>query len=340
MSLKAKIEDFREAHTLYFQTALSEIEQGCKQGHWMWFIFPQIYGLGKSCTANRYAICSLQEANAFLGDEVLGSNLRRICEALLKLKGLGAKQIFGGIDAMKLHSSMTLFDAIQPNSIFGQVLDKYYNGERDKRTLCRLGLNDRMLKALEFIGVDAKDFNIVPQMYDLQRTEPTHRFSHTYRVMIGAALIAHKIKESRLGLLAFIAAFTHDLARQNDGYDPQHGRRAARKKLPELTRLLLTYEVTPQEYEMIAKAVTYHCETIREQLSDDCLKVCKMLSDADALDRCRFHNSEDRLNVEFLYFRKSRRCISPIDFICKESVRQNKIYHEIPFKEFIKVAQF
>ena len=276
MSLKAKIEDFREAHTLYFQTALSEIEQGCKQGHWMWFIFPQIYGLGKSCTANRYAICSLQEANAFLGDEVLGSNLRRICEALLKLKGLGAKQIFGGIDAMKLQSSLTLFDAVQPNSIFGEVLDKYYGGERDSMTLCRLGLDDRMLKALEFIGVDAKDFNIVPQMYDFQRTEPTHRFSHTYRVMIGAALIAHKIKESRLGLLAFIAAFTHDLARKNDWDDPQHGRRAAQTKLPKLTHLLSKYKVTPQEYEMIAKAVTYHCEVISGKLSDDCFKVCKM----------------------------------------------------------------
>jgi uncharacterized protein (DUF1810 family) len=340
MSLKAKIEDFREAHTLYFQTALSEIEQECKQGHWMWFVFPQIYGLGKSSTARRYAICSFQEANAFLGDEVLGSNLRRICEALLKLQGSDAGQIFGGLDAMKLQSSMTLFDAVQPHSIFGEVLDKYYGGKRDKLTLCRLGLDDRMQKALEFIGVDAKDFKIVPQMYDFQRTEPTHRFSHTYRVMIGTALIAHKIKESRLGLLAFIAAFTHDLARQNDGYDPQHGRRAAQRKLPMFTHLLSNYKVTPQEYEMIAKAVTYHCETIREKLTDDCFKVCKMLSDADALDRCRFHNSEDCLNVKFLHFQESRRCIEPIDFICKESVRLNKIYYEIPFEEFIKVAQF
>ena len=320
MSLKERIEDFRKAHTAYFQTALSEIEQGYKQGHWMWFIFPQIYGLGRSGIAQHYAICSLQEANAFLGDEVLGNNLRRICEALLKLQGLDARQIFGGIDAMKLQSSMTLFDAVQSNSIFGEVLDKYYGGERDKQTLCRLGLNDRMLKALEFIGADAKDFNIVPQMYDFQRTEPTHRFSHTYRVMIGAALIAHKIKESRLGLLAFIAAFTHDLARKNDWDDPQHGRRAAQTKLPKLTHLLSKYKVTPQEYEMIAKAVTYHCETIGEKLSDDCFKVCKMLSDADALDRCRFHNSEDRLNVKFLHFEESRRCIASIGFICKKSL--------------------
>ena len=143
-----------------------------------------------------------------------------------------------------------------------------------------------------------------------------------------------------MGLLAFIAIFTLDLARKNGSYDPQHGRRAAQTKLPKLTHLLSKYKVTPREYEMIAKAVTYHCEAIREKLSDDCFKVCKMLSDADALDRCRFHNSEDRLNVKFLYFPESRRCISPIDFICKESVRQNKIYHEIPFEEFIKVAQF
>ena len=331
---------FEKAHEFCYEIALSEVKQGRKESHWMWYIFPQVFGLGTSQRAVDFAMNSLQEARAFLAHEMLGNHLRKICEALLKLQGADAVQVYGRMDAMKLHSSMTLFDAVKPNDIFAEVLDKYYDGERDKLTLCRLSLNDRMQKALNFIGVEAKDFDIVPSMYSFQRKAPTHRFSHIYRVMIGAALIAHKLNEPRLGLLAFMAAFIHDLARLNDGYDPEHGRRSAETKLPMLTHLLSKYQITSQEYEIIAKASTYHCERLEEKLSDDCYKVCKMLSDADALDRCRFHNEEDRLNVKFLHFEVSKKCIAPIDFICKESVRQRKIYTEIPFGEFIKVVQY
>ena len=331
---------FEKAHEFCYEIALSEVKQGRKESHWMWYIFPQVFGLGTSQRAVDFAMNSLQEARAFLAHEMLGNHLRKICEALLKLQGADAVQVFGRTDAMKLHSSMTLFDAVKPNDIFAEVLDKYYDGERDKLTLCRLSLNDRMQKALNFIGVEAKDFDIVPSMYSFQRKAPTHRFSHIYRVMIGAALIAHEINKPRLGLLAFMAAFIHDLARLNDGYDPEHGRRSAETKLPMLTHLLSKYQITSQEYEIIAKASTYHCERLEEKLSDDCYKVCKMLSDADALDRCRFHNEEDRLNVKFLHFEVSKKCIAPIDFICKESVRQRKIYTEIPFGEFIKVVQY
>lgn len=338
--MNTKILDFEIAHKSHFATALDEIKRGQKQSHWMWYIFPQIYGLGTSDTAKRYAICSLDEATAFAEHNTLGENLRNISGELLHLQGLTVSQIFGDIDARKLQSSMTLFDAIYPNGVFGQVLDKYYGGERDKKTLCRLTLNDRVANALNYIGVEVKDFNIVPGMYSFQRTRPTHRFSHIYRVMIGTALIAHKIKEPRLGLLAFIAAFIHDLARENDGHDPQHGRRAAKTKLPRLTHLLSKYYITPEEYDIIAKASTYHSEQIRERVFDESFKTCKILSDADALDRCRFENREARLNVNYLHFKESRSCIVPIDFICKESVRQSKIYTEIPFEEFIKVAQF
>ena len=331
---------FEKAHEFCYEIALSEVKQGRKESHWMWYIFPQVFGLGTSQRAVDFAMNSLQEARAFLAHEMLGNHLRKICEALLKLQGADAVLVFGRTDAMKLHSSMTLFDAVKPNDIFAEVLDKYYDGERDKLTLCRLSLNDRMQKALNFIGVEAKDFDIVPSMYSFQRKAPTHRFSHIYRVMIGAALIAHEINKPRLGLLAFMAAFIHDLARLNDGYDPEHGRRSAETKLPMLTHLLSKYQITSQEYEIIAKASTYHCERLEEKLSDDCYKVCKMLSDADALDRCRFHNEEDRLNVKFLHFEVSKKCIAPIDFICKESVRQRKIYTEIPFGEFIKVVQY
>lgn len=338
--MNTKIEDFEVAHTSHFATALDEVKRGCKLTHWMWYIFPQIYGLGTSDMAKCYAICSLDEAIAFAEHSTLGENLRNISGELLNLQGLTASQIFGDIDAQKLQSSMTLFDAVCPNCVFEQVLDKYYGGERDKKTLCRLTLNDRVVNALNYIGVDVKDFNIVPGMYSFQRTRPTHRFSHIYRVMIGTALIAHKIKEPRLGLLAFIAAFIHDLARENDGHDPQHGRRAAETKLPKLTHLLSKYAIDSEEYDIIAKAATYHSEQLRSIVSDECFKTCKITSDADALDRCRFENREARLNVSYLYFNESRSCITPIDFICKESVRQGKIYTEIPFEEFIKVAQF
>ena len=338
--MNTKIQDFEVAHKNHFATALEEIKRGRKLTHWMWYIFPQIYGLGTSDTAKRYAICSLDEATAFAEHSTLGENLRNISGELLNLQGLTASQIFGDIDAQKLQSSMTLFDAVCPNCVFEQILEKYYGGEGDKKTLCRLTLNDRVANALNYIGVEVKDFNIVPGMYSFQRTRPTHRFSHIYRVMIGTALIAHKIKEPRLGLLAFIAAFIHDLARENDGHDPQHGRRAAQTKLPKLTHLLSKYNITTEEYDIIAKASTYHSEQIREIVSDCCFKACKILSDADALDRCRFENREARLNVSYLHFNESRSCIAPIDFICKESVRQGKIYTEIPFEEFIKVAQF
>lgn len=338
--MNTKIQDFEVAHKSHFATALEEIKRGRKLTHWMWYIFPQIYGLGTSDTAKRYAICSLDEATAFAEHSTLGENLRMICGELLHLQGVTASQIFGDIDAQKLQSSMTLFDTVCHNCVFEQVLEKYYGGERDKKTLCRLTLNDRVINALNYIGVEAKDFNIVPGMYSFQRTRPTHRFSHIYRVMIGTALIARKIKEPRLGLLAFIAAFIHDLARENDGHDPHHGRRASETKLPKLTHLLSKYDITAEEYDIIAKASTYHSEQMRDRVSDKCFKTCKILSDADALDRCRFQNEQDILNVSYLRFQESRSCILPIDFICKESVRQDKIYTEIPFEEFIKVTQF
>ena len=338
--MNTKIPDFEVAHKSHFATALDEIKRGRKLSHWMWYIFPQIYGLGTSDTAKRYAICSLDEATAFAEHNTLGENLRNISGELLHLQGVTASQIFGDTDARKLQSSMTLFDTICSNCVFEQVLDKYYGGERDKKTLCRLTLNDRVVNALNYIGIEAKDFNIVPKMYSFQRTRPTHRFSHIYRVMIGTALIAYKIREPRLGLLAFIAAFIHDLARENDGHDPRHGRRAAETNLPKLTHLLSKYAITSEEYDIIAKASTYHSEQMQDRVSDECFRACKILSDADALDRCRFENREARLNVSFLHFEESRSCITPIDFVCKESVRQGKIYTEIPFEEFIKVAQF
>ena len=126
---------FHEAQTVHYQTALSEIKDGYKRSHWMWFIFPQIKGLGRSSTAQYYAISCIDEAKAYLADEVLGGRLREICGELLKHSDRSVQGILGGIDSMKLKSSMTLFDIVSPNDVFDKVLDTFYFGERDNLTL-------------------------------------------------------------------------------------------------------------------------------------------------------------------------------------------------------------
>ena len=118
-----------------YQRALDELRAGFKSSHWMWFVFPQIAGLGHSPTARRYAISSLAEAAAYLEHPVLGPRLRESARILASLKGRSADQIFGGIDAMKLRSSMTLFHRAAPEEpLFGQVLTRYFDGIPDHTT--------------------------------------------------------------------------------------------------------------------------------------------------------------------------------------------------------------
>jgi uncharacterized protein (DUF1810 family) len=114
-----------------FETALREIEAGRKRSHWMWFIFPQLEGLGQSATARRYGISGLGEAADYLADDVLGGRLRRITRALLGLDDQSAEDIFGHVDGLKLRSSMTLFSMAAPDErLFADALDKYYGGGR------------------------------------------------------------------------------------------------------------------------------------------------------------------------------------------------------------------
>ena len=118
------------------ERAVAELRAGRKESHWMWFVFPQIAGLGLSINAHVYAIASLDEARAYLADDLLGSRLRECCEALLALDaGADAESVLGGIDALKLRSSMTLFALAAPSeSSFPQVLDRYYAGQTDGAT--------------------------------------------------------------------------------------------------------------------------------------------------------------------------------------------------------------
>ncbi len=125
-----------------YATALAELKAGRKRSHWIWFVFPQIDGLGSSPMARRYAIRSLDEARAYLADDVLGRRLHESCEALLTLDAsASAEAVLGGIDAIKVRSSMTLFALAAPGDpTFARVLERYYDGHPDTAT-------ERLLRA-------------------------------------------------------------------------------------------------------------------------------------------------------------------------------------------------
>jgi uncharacterized protein (DUF1810 family) len=119
---------------------LRELRSGRKTGHWMWFVFPQLAGLGRSETSRFYAIASLDEARAYLADPVLGPHLRQCAAAVLAVDGRTAEEIFGGIDALKLRSSMTLFHRAAPEeALFRSVLERFFAGRPDPATDRLLG---------------------------------------------------------------------------------------------------------------------------------------------------------------------------------------------------------
>jgi uncharacterized protein (DUF1810 family) len=122
-----------------YEQALSELRAGQKTTHWVWFVFPQIAGLGESETARAFAIDSLEEAQAYLDHPLLGPRLRESARALLEVEGKSAQEILGETDATKLRSSMTLFAHAAPaEPLFPRVLDRYYDGEPDEETERRL----------------------------------------------------------------------------------------------------------------------------------------------------------------------------------------------------------
>jgi uncharacterized protein (DUF1810 family) len=129
------LERFEIAQSDSYEVAVSELRAGRKLGHWMWFIFPQIAGLGTSPTSKTYAISSLEEAKAYLAHPVLGSRLVECARILTQLRGRTAREIFGCTDAQKLCSSMTLFASAAPdNRLFQDVLDQYFGRVRDANT--------------------------------------------------------------------------------------------------------------------------------------------------------------------------------------------------------------
>lgn len=140
------LERFVEAQNMVYDIALQEIKNGHKRGHWIWFVFPQIKGLGHSYNSEFYGIGSKDEAKAYLEHVELGKRLREITKALMDCSNPSAYNILGFPDVLKVQSCMTLFDLVSPNDIFNDVLDKYYESKRCEKTIRRLGFREEKLK--------------------------------------------------------------------------------------------------------------------------------------------------------------------------------------------------
>jgi uncharacterized protein (DUF1810 family) len=140
MNDRFDLQRFVDAQQPVFQTVVSELQAGQKRSHWMWFIFPQIAGLGHSTMARRFALSSLDEAHAYLAHPLLGPRLSECSRLVAAIDGRAIEDIFGYPDHMKFHSSMTLFArAAQDAAVFDECLQKYFGGEPDATTLARIG---------------------------------------------------------------------------------------------------------------------------------------------------------------------------------------------------------
>ena len=316
---------FIEAQEMSYQTALAEIRAGYKSGHWIWYIFPQIQGLGYSYMSNFYGIKDLQEAVRYLEDETLGPRLREITSALLAIKGRTAVEILGDTDALKVRSCMTLFDCLCPHDIFEQVLIKYYLGTYCIKTVKSLiDIN----KALSYIGADPEDFHLKNSMFYRSPSRSIHGIDHVYRTMIACALIGEMTQKPREGLLAFCGAYIHDLARATDWEEEEHGANAALNYFDKFNGLWDKYGLTPEERTYVKEAVRQHSIKETTLAGEPGYDVMATLKDADALDRCRIGD----LDIQYLRYKESRYLARGIEFIYS---RTRKDYSDIPFKDFI-----
>src|SRR5512146_175057 len=134
--MKFDLERFVEAQNPVYAQVCRELRQGCKQGHWMWFIFPQLKGLGHSSMANRFGIAGADEARAYLGHPVLGPRLEECTSLVHGVEGGSVEELFGYPDDLKFRSSMTLFAHVSAgNNVFAEALEKYFAGQPDRLTL-------------------------------------------------------------------------------------------------------------------------------------------------------------------------------------------------------------
>ena len=140
--MEKSLDRFLRVQVQDYDTAYEEMEHGRKVSHWIWYIFPQIKGLGRSKKSEYFGIESADEARRYLENDILSKRLYDITRVLLTHRGIDADSIMGSVDALKLKSSMTLFDAVSPHDIFEEVLDEFYEGKRCPLTLFMLGITD------------------------------------------------------------------------------------------------------------------------------------------------------------------------------------------------------
>ena len=133
------LERFVDAQERMYEMALAEVKNGKKLSHWIWYIFPQLKGLGMSGNSHYYGIDDLEEARAYLNHPILGARLREITSVFLDSVGKNAQDVFGYMDAMKVRSCMTLFNEVSDDDLFRKVLERYYSGLADEKTLAILG---------------------------------------------------------------------------------------------------------------------------------------------------------------------------------------------------------
>lgn len=158
---------FLDAQDQMYEMALAEVKRGKKLSHWIWYIFPQVKGLGMSGSSLYYGIDDVEEAKAYLQHPVLGARLREITTAYLNLTGVNAQDVFGYLDAMKVRSCMTLFNEVAEDDLFRNVLERYYNGLADEKTLAILG----KLEVKFLCGAIAGD--VIGSFYEWNRTKDT-----------------------------------------------------------------------------------------------------------------------------------------------------------------------
>lgn len=166
--VKYDLERFLKAQEIVYPQALKEIKEGKKQSHWIWYVFPQIKGLGHSYNSEFYGISSQEEAKAYLEHPVLGARLREITQALLDCGNPSADDILGFPDVLKVRSCMTVFDLVSPNDIFNKVLFRFYESQKCDKTLWRLGFHETKLKnqvKLSKLTI-TKDYAIILSDYD------------------------------------------------------------------------------------------------------------------------------------------------------------------------------
>ena len=140
------LERFVDAQERMYNMALTEVKSGKKLSHWIWYIFPQLKGLGMSGNSHYYGIDNIEEAKAYLQHPILGARLREITSVFLGLTGKNAQDVFGYLDAMKVRSCMTLFNEVADDDLFRKVLERYYSGLADEKTLTILGKLDIKLR--------------------------------------------------------------------------------------------------------------------------------------------------------------------------------------------------